>query len=110
LTFILSTGVTATLTDRDLELADMAAMFAVSAREISAPALDQLNRCRLLLQSTLRARHRDTQAPAVAQATPEPATHPRDDRDGGQLARLQPPPRSKPPAPAFARPIVDVEF
>src|SRR5262245_18801221 len=39
LTFVLSTGVTATLADRDLELADMVAMLAVSAREISPPAL-----------------------------------------------------------------------
>src|SRR5262245_56290406 len=62
LTFVLSTGVTATLADRDLELADMAAMLAVSARQISAPALDRLNRCRLLLQSTLRARQREAQA------------------------------------------------
>jgi hypothetical protein len=111
LTFVLSTGVTATLSDRDLELADMAAMLAVCAREISAPALDRLNRCRLLLQSTLRARRRDAKSPAVLPpAAPQPKAPTPDGRDGGDLARLHPRPRVNPPAPAFVRPIVDVNF
>jgi hypothetical protein len=101
LTFLLETGCTATLSDRDLQHADLAAHYAIIARGISVPAADRISDVRHLITFVLRDRQ---------PAEPAPATV-----EGGQLAGglapsggfgdrepLEPSPRNNPPAGAYA--------
>jgi len=97
LTFILQTSCTATLSDRELQHADLAAHYAIIARGILPAAADRISDARHLIAAMLRDR---------AQLTPDGAAV----VEGGQLVGklgtggpgdrepLQPNPKINPPA------------
>ena len=105
LAFVLDTGVTATLADRDLELAEWVAMFGCTAPGISAPARQRLTDTRHRIARVLSMRADDRKL-AMAPAT-VPPTH---DIAGGTRVPLQPVLRVQPPAPARAIVPADVPF
>jgi hypothetical protein len=101
LTFLLETSCTATLSDRELQHADLAAHYAVIARGISVTAVDKISDVRHVIAVVLKNRQ------PAADTTPTV--------DGGQLAGgrapsggygdrepIAPRPRSNPPAGAYA--------
>lgn len=102
LAFVLATDVTATLTDRDLDLADHAYAIAISSAGILPIAVDRLSAARMRILRTLQARQRAQ--PAPARVSPQPA--PIVSRPGGRLTPLQPAPISRPPAGQ----LVDLRF
>lgn len=96
LTFVLATGVTATLSTPALEAADHAAIYAVASRDICLIALERISAARTQIAHALRFRALETaSAPAPLPAPVAPTVNPR----GGQRAALQPPlPRRPSPA------------
>lgn len=101
LQFLLSYQVTATLSDRELQHADLAIHYAIIARGISVPAADRLSDVRHTIATVLRARARETaSAPAIVaggQLTGKLGTGGPGDREP-----LTPTPKNEPPAGATA--------
>lgn len=92
LAFVLSTGTTATLSDRDLELADHVYPIAVSGPEILPVAVDRLSAARHDILAALRSRK------AASQPAPQAAIAPARALPGGRLVPLQPAPIRRPPS------------
>lgn len=93
LAFMLEHNVTATLTDLELERAEYAAAFAVTAREILPIAVDKISNLRHLIHKVLQSRK--AYADAVTCDTPsDPDVRP----PAGPMARLQPQPIRRPPS------------
>ena len=100
LVFLLATDCTATLSDLELERAEIAAKYAIVARGISVPAADRISDCRHLIALILKGRK-------PAPAPMGPASSCRDDRPNtGPMARLQDRPITRLPAPDHAIPEI----
>jgi hypothetical protein len=95
LAFVLAERVTATLSDRDLELADHVYPVAIAHPEILPIAVDKLSAARHLILATIALRRKLDAAERTGPATPatQPASH-----DRGRLAPLQPTPYRRPPS------------
>jgi len=79
LTFILQTGITATLSDDDLKLADHAALTGVRGKDILPLAVDKISAVRHTIVLVLKFRaHLDQleAEPIVSTAGPRPSTEP----------------------------------
>jgi len=92
LAFVLNTRVTATLSDRDLELADYVYPLAISGPGVSVLAVDRLSAVRHLILAAIATR-RAIDKPPVLTATPVPPIV-----AGGHLVPLLPVLRRNPPA------------
>lgn len=103
LQFILATSCTATLTDLDLERADAAAVYAVSARDPYAVTLQRLSEARHVIALALK--YRRSILPAREQGTPAPV---HELPNLGPMAPLQPAPAGLPPAPV--RRVPEIAF
>jgi hypothetical protein len=103
LRFVLEHGCTATLSDRDLELADHVYPIAIGGPGILPAAVDRLSEARHQILAALKYRREADATPAssIPPAPIVPASH-----DKGRLAPLQPRPFSRPPAGQ----AVDVRF
>ena len=109
LAFILETSCTATLSETELEHADLAAHYAITARGIHVPAADRISDVRHVIARTLRERR-------------EPRPERTDLVDGGQLQGragiggpgdrepLEPRPRINPPTVERLRVPVTIDF
>lgn len=92
LTFVLETGITCTLTDQELELADHVYPMLIANPEILPVAVDRLSAARHAILAALRIRRADTDQ-GVTVPTVAPSSAPE-----GPMARLRPAPLSQPPA------------
>jgi hypothetical protein len=97
LAFILAESVTATLSDLELERADYAAGFAVTAREILPVAVDRISAVRHVIDKTLKARRRPDPVAEILSGRPVD-TRPNE----GPMAKLLPIPVTEPPAGSYA--------
>ena len=95
--FVLNTGVTATLSDRQLELADHGYPFAIANPDLLPTTREQLTTTRHQIIAALAYRRSLTSVPATA-----PAPQPPDRPNLGPMARLTPTPRPQPPQPVAA--------
>jgi hypothetical protein len=101
--FVLREGVTATLTDEQIELARHASIAAVTGygKTPEAPAaLERIQTTRALL--TTVSGYRTAQAAEDAQDADQAPEDAQDGPSGGQRAPLIPTPDTEPPAPAMA--------
>lgn len=103
LTFMLHTGVTATLTDDDLRLADHMARVAVSAPEILPIAVDKISAVRHTIALVLK--DREWYAEGIIVSIPEGPKAIRPDPSGppSEAVLAKPYPLVTPPAGATAR-------
>ncbi len=105
LAFIIADNVTATLTDIDLELAEYAGQYAVSAPDILPIAVDRISAARHIVASALvyrRSLLKTPQAPIFTGCSPD--TKPNE----GPMAKLLATPISRPPSGQLVKP--DVQF
>ena len=94
LIFLLGDGLTATLADDALELADHAALYAVASRDIAPIALERLNAVKHDIASTLKRRALDVKATPSQPSVALPSSP-----VGGQrVARPVPVPRQPSPS------------
>jgi hypothetical protein len=104
LSFVLVSGVTATVDTRDLELADYAFPLAVANHDVSPLAVERLSDARSAITAALRVRAQD--AASAAQAGPGEAIAPAPDVQGGALVPVPQRPTPRPPqAPAVRPPV-----
>ncbi len=96
--FVLATGVTATLSDVDLELASYAGVVASTGSGMEPRTYDRISHARLLILRALETRKALQEAPepepCVIEA-PEPGSRPND----GPMAPLSPAPKPRSPEP-----------
>lgn len=101
LKFLLETSCTATLSDLELERAELASQYAICARGISVPAANRLSDVRHVIASVLKTRR--AEAPVQLPL----ATLGYDSRpDQGPMAGLLERPKAQPHAPEYARPEI----
>ena len=94
--FVARTGITATVSDRDLQLADHCYAIAIGHPEILPVAVDTLSRARHQILAAIKGR--TVPAPVAAL----PGLPPDRIIPGGRLSPLQPAPVTRPPAGALA--------
>jgi hypothetical protein len=103
LRFVIEHDCTATLSDRDLELADHFYPLAIAAPELSARVLERIANARRLILAALRGRV------PIAPVVPPAAKH--DDRpDDGPMAPLRDAPIVRPPAGDRLQAPIDLRF
>jgi len=95
--FVLATGITATASDQQLELADHVYPLAISNPDLLDTTREQMTATRRQIMSALAYRRSLTSIPAEPA---QPAGH--DKPNLGPMARLTPPPTPRPPQPAAA--------
>lgn len=114
LRFVLAERVTATLSDRELELADHFYPIAVAAPDLSLPVLDQLAEAQRMIRCALRIRAAIDRVQAAEITAPAPIVVQDDGEDRGQLAPLLPRPIIRPPnggaVPMYTKPKPEIAF